>query len=178
MVPPAASSAVSDISAAQAAIRAAIASDNPTEVQAEVDRMYQSAQALQREFATMVRRAEEFENRANIAEHRLDDMGSANSNEGMTNAPSRMPHCTPLSKQRGVDKIPVLKDRDGFSTFAKKFLSFRQDEKGLAALLKMTIKEFPEAEIDNDIIERNLETKESMSSIPIDDLNAEMHALL
>ena len=83
----------------------------------------------------------------------------------------------PLSKQRGVEAIPMLSSKEGFVTFVKKTLAFCEDEPGLTMILKKVTKEFQNTPIEDKHIEQWLLERE-YQDVPLKILNRELRGLL
>ena len=82
---------------------------------------------------------------------------------------------TPLSKQRGVEHIPVLTKREDFTVYTKKFLTFCQDEPGCSeALRKAAEGDQIDAKIDSTTLHR---WKNQLGALILE-LNRELHTLL
>ena len=82
----------------------------------------------------------------------------------------------PLSRQRGVDKIPTFQGKE-FLPFQKKLLGFAQDEPGCAKLLRLVSKQYRKREI-NAIVMDEIAEEPEMSEVPVKMLSSELHSLL
>ena len=86
----------------------------------------------------------------------------------------------PLSRQRGVDKIPTFSGKE-FLPFQKKLLGFCQDEPGCAALLKLVCRKYKGGEINQlkriEIADEP-DVAEILDETSIRMLNSEIHSLL
>ena len=86
---------------------------------------------------------------------------------------------TPLSKQRGVENIPMLVNREGFTTFTKKILSFLNDEPGMVDILKVILRDFGgEETITSSIVTEHIAKMPELRDYPVESLNRELHGLL
>ena len=82
----------------------------------------------------------------------------------------------PLSRQRGVDKIPSFSGK-GFLSFQKKFIGFAQDEPGLASILRLISRKYRDKEV-NAILMDEIADEADRTDAPIKILSSEVHSLL